>query len=97
MKNASPNFVKQPICCFLIHVNYNIHGKLLKVDTPSYPTYSVHIEFVTENMAPKTDITTSKMLVVSRQEICWEEEYINKKCFYEFKLHITTSFNKEIP
>jgi len=47
MKNASPNFVKQPIYCLLIHVNYSIHGKLLKMDTPFYPTYSVHIEFVT--------------------------------------------------
>jgi hypothetical protein len=34
---------------------------------------------------------------MSRQEICWEEEYINTKCLYEFKLQLTASFNKEIP
>jgi hypothetical protein len=67
------------------------------MDKTFSPTYSVHIEFVVENIVPRTNITTSKMLIVSRQKICSEEKYINTKCFYEFKLHITTSFNKEIP
>jgi hypothetical protein len=67
------------------------------MDRPFYPTCSVHTESVAENMVPRADITTSKMSVMSRQEICWEEEYINTKCFYEFKLQFTASFNKEIP
>jgi len=83
VKNASPEFVEQPMstCYFLIDVNWSIHGKLLRMDRPFYPTCSVHTESVAENMVPRADITTSKMSVMSRQEICWEEEYINTKYF----------------